>query len=270
MTDLSQAIPANTNEMPTAPTTETPEPVTAAEQTVATEVASETVTTEETAAAVTEATEAPGLPEVKAESEGNSYEFESTGNEYADKALQQLADAKVDLNAAFDEWIQSGDVNKINTAAIAEKLGDAAAEGIVAGLKAEADKEAAAVQAAHQHIYDAAGGKEAWDAILTWVASGKANLTEEGHAAYNAMIKAGGVQASLAVKELSNMYQQSPGFTQPTNLIKGDALAQAAALEPISRAEYASEYSKIVRAEGEQSPKLQVLDQRRLATMKRV
>jgi hypothetical protein len=234
--------------MPTAPE---------AEQAVeSTEVVQETVTPEETAQPVTEVTEEPGLPEVQAESEGESYEIESTGNEYADKALQQLADAKVDLGAAFDAWIESGDVNQINTAAIADKIGDAAAEGIVAGLKAEAAKEAAAVESAHQHIYDTAGGKEAWQAVLDWVASGKAGLTEEGHAAYDAMIKAGGVQASLAVRELSNMYQQSPGFTQTTNLVQGDAAAQAAGLEPISRAEYSSEDSKIVRAEGEQPPKL--------------
>tara|TARA_R110002020_G_scaffold62704_4_gene167484 strand:- start:452 stop:1198 length:747 start_codon:yes stop_codon:yes gene_type:complete len=232
------------------------------EATTETVEAAQEPTTE--AAETTETAEAPALPDMQTEPS-----FESTGNEYADQALAELDKAGVDLSAAFGDWIETGDVSKINVDAIAEKLGPAAAQGIVAGLTAEANKEALAVEQAHELVYDAAGGKEAWDKIIEWVGSGKSGLTEEGHAAYNAMLKAGGTQATLAVRELSNMFQQSPGFTQTTNLVQGDAAAQARSLEPISRAEYASEYSNIVRDEGESSPKLQALDERRLATMNR-
>ena len=268
---LAGVQPANTNEMPVAPVAapaEAPvEPVTepVAEAPAAVEAAPAT-------------TDKPTLPEVKEEAKpeekaeaeaSEDLPYESTGNEYMDEVLSAFHEGGVDFDKAFGVFSESGKEEDIDLVYIESVLGRAATQGILAGVKAENAKIEAEAVATAEVVHKAAGSKELWDGACKWIASGKSGLTKEGWDQYNTMLAAGGIQSELAARELSKMYQQSPGFTKPANLMEGDATAQPSSVEPISRRQYAEELNKVVRTNGENSPEAQLLHQRRQVAMQR-
>jgi hypothetical protein len=218
-------------------------------------------------------TEKPVLPEVKEgdekepekdeKQEDDDLPFEPTGNSYIDEALGSLHEGGVDFEKAFSKFAESGDEADIDMAYIESVIGKAATYGILAGVKAENQKIEQEAAATARAVHEAAGGKEMWDGVCEWIASGKSGLTKEGWEQYNDMLASGGVQAELASRELSRMYQQSPGFTQPATLLQGDATAQPSGIEPITRREYAEQLEQVVREKGENSHEAQVLHKRR-------
>ena len=264
---LEGVQPANNNEMPAVPAAE------------AAPAAEPVVAPTEAPAAVEPApasTEKPALPEVKEEAKpeekaeaSEDLPYESTGNEYMDNVLSAFHEGGVDFDKAFGNFSESGKEEDIDLEYIESIIGRAATQGILAGVKAEnAKMEADAVSTA-EAVHKAAGSKELWDGACSWIASGKSGLTKEGWDQYNTMLAAGGIQSELAARELSKMYQQSPGFTKPANLMEGDATAQPSSVEPISRRQYAEELNKVVRTNGENSPEAQLLHQRRQVAMQR-
>lgn len=206
------------------------------------------------------------LPEVK---DPEEYErgFEDTGSEYINSALETMEQGGVDLEKAFGKVFETNDPNDIDMDYLNEKLGKVAAFGLIEGLKAENSKIEEYAKTESTRVHTVVDGKENWDAIMSWIGSGESGLTSDGRDSYNDMLRQGGVPAELAAKELYNMFKQSPGFKQIEQTIPGEAPGTPGQLEPISRAEYSSEYDKIFRAEGANSPKLAVLDKRRLATL---
>lgn len=260
MVDLTNVTPANTNEMPNAPVQAAPivEPVV--------EPSTEQV---EAQAALDAAkaipTEVPKVPDVEAPNEDAT--FESTGNEFLDSMLTDFTAAEVDTDRLFNKFAETNNEADIDVAYLEEKVGKLAATGILAGLRAENDKLEAYVAEESKKIYDAAGGESVWNQIVEWIGSGESGLTKEGGASYNAMLGAGGVQAELAARELSNMFQQSPGFTQSGVTIQGDQTAQQTGIEQISQADYISQLDVIVRKEGEYSPAAMALHNRREFTL---
>ena len=265
---LNDAQPANTNEMP-APN---PEADKQEQQQPAPEQPSQPSTAQQE-----EPAEKPVLPEVKEEPEkepekdekqeeqkqDDDLPFEPTGNEYIDEALGSLHEGGVDFEKAFGKFAETGNEADIDMAYIESVIGKAATYGIMAGVKAENQKIEQEAAATAKAVHEAAGGKEMWDGVCEWIASGKSGLTKEGWEQYNDMLASGGVQAELASRELSRMYQQSPGFTQPTNMLQGDATAQPSGIEPITRREYAEQLEQVVREKGENSHEAQVLHKRR-------
>lgn len=265
---LNDAQPANTNEMP-APN---PEADKQEQQQPALEQPSQPSTAQQE-----EPAEKPMLPEVKEEPEkepekdekqeeqkqDDDLPFEPTGNEYIDEALGSLHEGGVDFEKAFGKFAETGNEADIDMAYIESVIGKAATYGIMAGVKAENQKIEQEAAATARAVHEAAGGKEMWDGVCEWIASGKSGLTKEGWEQYNDMLASGGVQAELASRELSRMYQQSPGFTQPTNMLQGDATAQPTGIEPITRREYAEQLEQVVREKGENSREAQVLHKRR-------
>jgi len=267
---LSDAIPANTNEMPT------PNPEADQQQQEQQQPAPEQPSQPSTAQQE-EPAEKPVLPEVKEEpgkepekdekqeeqKQDDDLPFEPTGNEYIDEALGSLHEGGVDFEKAFGKFAETGNEADIDMAYIESVIGKAATYGIMAGVKAENQKIEQEAAATARAVHEAAGGKEMWDGVCEWIASGKSGLTKEGWEQYNDMLASGGVQAELASRELSRMYQQSPGFTQPTNMLQGDATAQPSGIEPITRREYAEQLEQVVREKGENSHEAQVLHKRR-------
>lgn len=205
----------------------------------------------------------PEAEEEKPKEETGELPFEETGNEYIDGALSSLHEGGVDFEKAFSKFAESGDEADIDIEYIESVIGKAATYGILAGVKAENQKIEQEAQATAKAVHDAAGGKEMWDGVCEWIASGKSGLTKEGWTQYNDMLASGGVQAELASRELSRMYQQSPGFTQPAQLLQGDATAQPTGIEPITRRDYAEQLDKVVREKGENSHEANELHKRR-------
>lgn len=257
MTDLSDVTPANTNEMPTPPEgnpTETPVEPTPTETPVEEPKVEETSPTEEPKPDIK-------LPEVPEKAP------EPTGNEFVDGLLTEFKENDVDVDKLFGDYLETGNEESIDLAYLEEKVGKLAAQGLIAGVRAEASKLEQESTEAATAIYEAVGGEQVWQGILDWISSGESGLTKEGGEAYNKMLSEGGVQAELAAKELSKMYQQSPGFTQDANLTTADQVAQPKGIEPISRAEYSQELDKAVREYGEYSPQAEALHKRREFTL---
>lgn len=221
----------------------------------------EPTVTEPTVPAVEPVVE-PVIPTVPEESP-----FETTGNEYIDDAMQMMHKGGVDLEKAFSKVFETNDPADIDMEYLNSVLGEAAAFGLVEGLKAENDKLESYAAEEVTKINEAVGGPDNWVAICDWIGSGESGMTAEDNSDYNKMLSNGGKQAELAAKELHNMFKQSPGYTIPAVLVQGATPAQPGQLEHISRTEYSQEYSKIVRTEGEQSPKLALLDKRRTFSM---
>lgn len=268
MSGLSDATPANSNAMPTAslepavePVVEPTVPVTEPVQEPAAEPTVKPAESEDTGLE---------LPEVKEDEKADGdYErsFEDTGNDYINTALETMERGGVDLEKAFGKVFETDDPNDIDLEYLNSVLGEAAAFGLVEGLKAENSKMETAATEETTRVHEAVEGKDNWDSIIEWIKTGTSNLTTEGRDAYNAMLQQGGVQATLAAQELYKMFKQSPGFIQKPDLISGDAVGTPGSLEPISRAAYSAEYDKIARSEGAHSPALTVLDKRREFTM---
>lgn len=265
MTDLSGVTPANTNPMPSAPQAEPSK-----EQPVVSEPTPQEVTEPKAEdppkveEPKQEPTEKPDikLPEVP------ETEVPSTGNEFIDGILTEFKQNDVDIDKLFGDYLETGNEESIDLAYLEEKVGKLAAQGLIAGVRAEATKIEQASDAAAKTIYDAAGGEQMWQGILDWIASGDSGLTKEGGEAYNRMLAEGGVQAELAAKALSDMFKQSPGFTQNADLQQADQVAQPQGIEPISRADYVAQLDKVVREEGEFSPKAEALHKRREFTLR--
>ena len=259
MTDLANATPANTNEMPTAPADATVEPAQVPEQIAPVEPVSEPNTTPTEPNKETP-TQLPEIPEAAPE---------PTGNAYVDDLLVEFKSNDVDVDKLFGDYLETGNEESIDFKYLEEKVGKLAAQGLIAGVRAEGEKLDAAAEAESKVIYEAAGGEQAWEAILKWIGSGESGLSKVGGEAYNKMLSEGGVQAELAVKELSKMYKQSPGFTQEAQLETGDQTAQVTGIQEISRADYVEQLDVLVRKSGENSPGVQALRKRRLYSMER-
>lgn len=266
MTDLSDVTPANTNPMPSAPVENAPAERPPVEKPTPEEAS---VTPAEDPKPAEEPTEEEGpkpdtqLPEVPEKA------IEPTGNEFIDGVLAEFKENDVDTDKLFGKFLETGNEADIDIAYLEEKVGKLAAKGIIAGVRAENDKLEAKADADAQTIYDAAGGEQMWQGILDWIASGESGLTKEGGEAYNKMLAEGGVQAELAARELSNMYKQSPGFTQNADLTQADQVAQQQGIEPISRAEYSEKLDEVVRKYGEFSPQAETLHKRREFTLRK-
>ena len=259
MTDLSDVTPANTNPMPEAPSSSgVPEDgvVPQVEQTPEQSPEVTDPVAEDTPKPDTQLPEVPDTP------------IEATGNEFIDSLLTEFKENDVDTDKLFGKFFESGNETDIDLAYLEEKVGKLAAQGLIAGVKAENAKLDAKAESDAKTIYDAAGGEQMWQGILDWIASGDSGLTKEGGEAYNRMLSEGGVQAELAAKELSNMFKQSPGFTQNADLQQADQVAQPQGIEPISRQQYVEELDKVVRTSGEFSPEAEALHKRREFTLR--
>lgn len=256
------AQPVNSNEMPAAPAEPTVEPTAAQE----TPPAEEPAAPKEEGATLPEVeAEKPAEPEV-AEPEDDDLPFEATGNEVIDNTFTAFHEAGVDFDKAFSKFAETGDEKDVDYEYLESILGKHTTQIMINSIKAEEERLAKADQELVGRVEEAAGGKELWTGVKDWIASGESGLTREGWKSYNDMLAAGGVQAELAARELSRMYQQSPGFKQPANLIPGDAAGQRQPVEQISRVEYAQQMRKVVREHGENSPQAEQLRQRRLAS----
>ena len=277
MSELANATPVPAVPMPTpssTPDTQLPEPtpetLVTPEAPVTPDVPAttpETPVIPETVPAEPATPETPAepdpteLPNIAADEDGGV--FESTGNEYLDSALQQMVDGGVDLEQAFTGM--DGDNIQPNMDYLNEKLGKAAAHGLIEGIKAENAKMEEWVKTETNALYESVGGEAAWKGITEWIGKGESGLTPEARTEYNQMLSQGGIQAQLAAQALNNMYRQSPGFSEPQPLTTGDATAQPTGIEPISRLAYSEALSKLGTDVG---PEADALHARRLHTMK--
>lgn len=166
----------------------------------------------------------------------------TTGDTAGDSVMTLLQNADVSVDDAkslmFDA-VQSGDVSKIDKAALIEKVGATKAELVLAGvenyLRRATDKAASLLA----DVHTAVGGKENWTSVAAWA---KANVAADALGEYKTLIDAGGAQARFAAGELLSLYNAAETNTtiSLTSSITPDASA-APNVRASTRAEYVKE-----------------------------
>jgi len=165
-----------------------------------------------------------------------------TGSDVGNNTLTVLQNAGVtteEAKAILFDAVSSGDIDKIDTAALEAKVGKSAAAIILTGTKAfikEAQEKTAAIK---NTVYEAAGGESNWDTIIKWTKSSNTDISE-----YAEMIDRGGAAARFAVAEITGLYNADakntaievgkPQRAEPTS-------SAAPAVEPITRIQFAEQ-----------------------------
>ncbi len=159
--------------------------------------------------ATAEAEPAEVQPEEVAEApapERNVEVWGDTGSDVGNSVLGMLEDSGVstdDAKALLFDAVQSGDVSKIDVAALTEKVGKHAANIILSGTKNFIAENTANTASVLSEVHTTAGSKENWDTASKWAS---ANMPESTLAEYRPMIDKGGASARFAVSEVLAAY----------------------------------------------------------------
>lgn len=108
-------------------------------------------------------------------------------------------------------------------------------------------------------------GSETWNELAGWV---KANVDAATRKEYNAMLNAGGMQATLAVKEMVNAFKKENDMTISAQLIEGDDAPPAPGTY-ITRSEYMKQLDVLRKAghDYDTSPEIAALNKKRERSM---
>ncbi len=169
----------------------------------------------------------------------------TTGDDVADSVLTTLQNAGVEPDEAkvlLWDAVKDGDLSKVDVAALKEKIGDAKATLVMAGVTSFIEKQSARNAAIIKDIESVSGGEENWTKMAAW---GKANLPEADLTEYRTMIDKGGAQARFAAGEIARAYNADAKNTTlvvstVTPAVEGDSGAGQSA-RSTSRAEYVAE-----------------------------
>lgn len=169
-------------------------------------------------------------PEKLAEESEPAFDKEAwgtTNDETGDGVLQMLHDAGVTPEVGRELLLaaaESGDVSKIDRAALIAAVGKARATLIVAGVENFTARRAAAAADLVKLVHEAAGGADAWAKVQPWAAS----LPEAERAVLNKMLDAGGIEASIAVKTLVDKFNADPKNVRLNSKeVRGDGVSTA-------------------------------------------
>jgi hypothetical protein len=202
------------------------------------------------------------------------YVLPPSGDPAVDIAFKFLAQNGIVPGSAAWEAAQKGEFGLVK-AAFAEK-GVKGGADYVAILEDKAQKGAAAAKEAREQltaiVHDAAGGKEAWESIKTWVGD---VATEPELKAVNAALKADPFTAKIMVEGLRARHARATGQAEDTTasqvqLPMARGGAGASGVQPLSLAEYRAEAQKLQQQLGvrfESSPEFATLRSRRAAGM---
>ena len=172
-----------------------------------------------------------------------------TGSEVGNSALTLIQNAGVttdEAKALLFDAVQSGDITKIDKAALEEKVGKANATLVLAGVKGFITETAEKNAGIRSQVFEAAGGESQWNTMLDWSKTAGVDLSE-----YAPLIDAGGAQARYAVTEIMGKYNADPKNTQVTvkPVTREEPSTSAApAVKPLTRAEYVTKLEKAVNS----------------------
>lgn len=198
-------------------------------------------------------------------------------SEYTDSNLSQavniLAEKGIkveDSNTIFGEAVASGDISKIDYAALTEKLGEEKAMTVRALVQNYSLTTMAEYKAQAAEMHTMVGGEERFNAMTEW-AKAKAAVDPEFAKELpelRAMLDSGQKRSmKAAVTELFSMYQNDPNTTIPAELLKGDSASGASSVEPLSRRAY-GDALRLAKRKGTINQELPSLQARRKAGVK--
>lgn len=111
-------------------------------------------------------------------------------------------------------------------------------------------------------------GEETWKELSGWT---KQNVSNEMQQELNGMLRAGGLQAALAIQEMVKTFRESSGVTIEADLVEGDNVqAPAASKAYISRKDYNEQLDKLLSSghNYETSPEVKALNNRRARSLR--
>lgn len=172
-----------------------------------------------------------------------------TGSEVGNSVLGMLQEAGIsteEAKALLFDGVQSGDLTKIDMAALTEKVGKNAANIIISGTKSFIAENAVKNTAIVTEVHSAAGSKENWEAVSAWAND---NVSAEELNEYRPMIDKGGAAARFAVSELMDSYNKdSKNSTLGTSTPRAEPTSVSPpASTAITRAEYVAALTKAHR-----------------------
>ena len=187
-------------------------------------------------------------PEAKVEDEAplNTEVWGSTGSENGDAVLSLLQNSGVttdEAKALMFDAIQSGDVTKIDKAALEAKVGKAKAAIILTGADNFVKEQASKANAIVASLHETVGGKDNWKQVADW---SKDNIAEEELDVFRGMINAGGLQAKMAAKEMKGLYEAAADNStlQKTEVLPG-AKPKDTAQAPLTAVQYSDALEKL-------------------------
>ena len=172
-----------------------------------------------------------------------------TGSEVGNDVLGMLQESGIstaDAKALLFDAVQSGDMTKIDRAALEEKVGKHAASIILRGTETFVKEQKIKVDAIIADVHTAAGGSEQWGKVSSWASK---NVPEADLAEYRPMIDKGGAAARFAVAEIMGRYNAD---ANNTTLTINNPRAEATSVSPpastaTTRAEYVAALEKAHR-----------------------
>ena len=193
--------------------------------------------------------------------------------EYTDPALKQatnlLKEANVsveDANAIFKEAVETGDLSKIDTGTLVEKLGEDKAELVQILAEKYYSKAQEQVKETKELVHGIVGNEETFKDMQKWAAEKESQDPSfaKDLEDFRNMIDTGQPRSiKAAISELFDMYKADPNTTIRANLEVGDKAASTAGLTPMTRREYVDALEK-ARKEGTFDTQSATLWQRRL------
>ncbi len=169
----------------------------------------------------------------------------STGDDVADSVLTTLQNAGVSPDEAkvlLWDAVKEGDLSMVDMGALKEKVGDAKATLIMAGVTSFVEKQAVRNASIVKDIESVSGGEENWKLMAAW---GKENLPEADLTEYRTMIDTGGAQARFAAGEIARAYNADAANTTldtagAAPVVEGDG-GPGQPARATTRAEYVTE-----------------------------
>ena len=191
--------------------------------------------------------EDPPDPNAEDDKALNSEVWGSTGDETGDAVLQLLQNSGVtpdEAKALLFDGVKSGDLTKIDRAALEKKVGKVKAQLIVSGVTSFVTSQKSAAQAIVTTLHEEVGGKENWDAVAKWAnAAIDADTLEQ----YKGMINAGGVQAKLAARAMKEAYEgdsKNSTLNAKKEVVPKNG-APTTTITPMSKIEYVKALEKL-------------------------
>lgn len=201
-------------------------------------------------------------------------------NDVQTQIQSYLVSAGINADQVKSEVIANGgQVSPQTYQTLVAKHGEATANLLANNIQALHQQATQANQTVVQARYDfmeksgvgVAGqsGEQTFNELVQWLQQpdpqGNARLTKQDMKDLNKMLSAGGKQQQLAMEHMVAVYQKEAGQTQPMGVgaIFGNNQSGGSTTGYIDALSYSTEYDKIYRTEGANSPKLAALDNRR-------
>ena len=186
-------------------------------------------------------------PDMEAEEAAVAELWEDTGSETGNAVLDMLKSSGVaqdEAKAMMYDAIVEGDLSKLDTAALKEKLGDSQAFLAEQGIKSYLAERKADVAAATAEVHDLVGGEDAWVKVRDWV-NDPSNMKAETLTDYAEMIDKGGAQRRFAIQEMKAAFEGAPDNSDLAPSREEGQSSAPPAVEALSKVDYADQYGKV-------------------------